>query len=128
MEHYANWKIRSAILDFMREMDWLSRDHRKVVKTAQAKDALTEAPHPVSVSGLDGYSDRALESFGSVNANADLLGLLRRAELPTRLQTVLAQYYYGERTMKNIGKSLHVNESRVSQLHKRAIEKLQATL
>ena len=37
-------------------------------------------------------------------------------------------YYGQERTMKQIGLALGVNESRVSQIHKSAIEKLGATL
>ena len=37
-------------------------------------------------------------------------------------------YYYGEVTMKEIGNEIGVNESRVSQLHARAVQRLRKTL
>src|SRR5678815_2597221 len=45
------------------------------------------------------------------------------ATLPPREQRVIALYYYNEVTMKDIGAELGVNESRVSQLHARAIRR-----
>jgi len=50
------------------------------------------------------------------------------ATLPTREQRVVALYYYKEATMKDIGTELGVNESRVSQLHARAIKRLREAL
>ena len=44
--------------------------------------------------------------------------------LPPRERKVIALYYYSETTMKQIGTELGVNESRVSQLHARAIRRL----
>jgi DNA-binding CsgD family transcriptional regulator len=46
------------------------------------------------------------------------------ASLPARERRVVALYYYGEATMKQIGAEIGVNESRVSQLHARAIQRL----
>src|SRR5213082_167578 len=46
------------------------------------------------------------------------------ASLPERERKVIALYYYGEVTMKQIGAEIGVNESRVSQLHARAIGRL----
>jgi RNA polymerase sigma factor for flagellar operon FliA len=48
--------------------------------------------------------------------------------LPAREQRVIALYYYGEVTMKEIGSELGVNESRVSQLHARALRRLRDAL
>jgi RNA polymerase sigma factor for flagellar operon FliA len=48
--------------------------------------------------------------------------------LPPREQRVIALYYYNEVTMKDIGAELGVNESRVSQLHARAIRRLREAL
>ncbi len=48
--------------------------------------------------------------------------------LPPREQRVIALYYYHEVTMKDIGTELGVNESRVSQLHARAIRRLRDAL
>ena len=50
------------------------------------------------------------------------------AALPQREQKVIALYYYGEVTMKEIGAEIGVNESRVSQLHARAIRRLRDSL
>ncbi len=48
--------------------------------------------------------------------------------LPPREQKVIGLYYYGEATMKQIGAQIGVNESRVSQLHARAIRRLREAL
>lgn len=50
------------------------------------------------------------------------------ATLPPREQKVISLYYYGEVTMKQIGAEIGVNESRVSQLHARAIKRLRVVL
>jgi RNA polymerase sigma factor for flagellar operon FliA len=50
------------------------------------------------------------------------------ASLPPRERKVIALYYYGEVTMKQIGHEIGVNESRVSQLHARAIRRLREAL
>ncbi len=50
------------------------------------------------------------------------------ASLPPREQKVISLYYYGEATMKQIGAEIGVNESRVSQLHARAIRRLREAL
>jgi DNA-binding CsgD family transcriptional regulator len=50
------------------------------------------------------------------------------ATLPPRERRVIALYYYGEVTMKEIGAELGVNESRVSQLHARALRRLREAL
>ena len=48
--------------------------------------------------------------------------------LPWRERKVVGLYYYGELTMKQIGTEIGVNESRVSQLHARAIRRLRDAL
>ena len=50
------------------------------------------------------------------------------ASLPPREQKVIGLYYYQEATMKQIGAEIGVNESRVSQLHARAIGRLRDAL
>ena len=49
-------------------------------------------------------------------------------ELPERYQTVIGLYYLGGKTMREIGSRLGINESRVSQIHKAALEKMQVVL
>ena len=48
--------------------------------------------------------------------------------LPWRERKVVGLYYYGEVTMKQIGTEIGVNESRVSQLHARAVQRLRKIL
>lgn len=48
--------------------------------------------------------------------------------LPWRERKVIGLYYYGDVTMKQIGSEIGVNESRVSQLHARAVQRLRRTL
>jgi RNA polymerase sigma factor for flagellar operon FliA len=50
------------------------------------------------------------------------------SSLPPRERRLIGLYYYGEVTMKEIGAELGVNESRVSQLHARAIQRLRQAL
>ena len=50
------------------------------------------------------------------------------ASLPPRERKVVGLYYYGEATMREIGAEIGVNESRVSQLHARAIQRLKKAL
>jgi RNA polymerase sigma factor for flagellar operon FliA len=49
---------------------------------------------------------------------------LALGQLPPRERKILNLYYFGEITMKQIGDAIGVNESRVSQLHARAIDRL----
>jgi len=49
-------------------------------------------------------------------------------ELPEREQQVLILYYYESLTLKEIGTILNVTESRVSQLHTKAIHILRSKL
>jgi len=48
--------------------------------------------------------------------------------LPPRERKVVGMYYFGDVTMKEIGSEIGVNESRVSQLHARAIQRLRKLL
>jgi RNA polymerase sigma factor for flagellar operon FliA len=50
------------------------------------------------------------------------------ASLPARERRIVSLYYFGEATMKQIGEEIGVNESRVSQLHARAIQRLRKAL
>jgi RNA polymerase sigma factor for flagellar operon FliA len=50
------------------------------------------------------------------------------ASLPARERKVVGMYYYSEATMKQIGVEIGVNESRVSQLHARAVQRLRKAL
>lgn len=49
-------------------------------------------------------------------------------ELPEKQQLVLSLYYFEDLNLKEIGKILEVTESRVSQLHTQAVDKLRVKL
>ena len=49
-------------------------------------------------------------------------------KLPPRERLIVRLYYFGEATMKEIGEQIGVNESRVSQLHARAMQRLRALM
>lgn len=58
------------------------------------------------------------------NKNIHKLLVSTIEDLPEKQKLVLSLYYYEELNLKEIGKILNVTESRVSQLHTQAIEKL----
>jgi RNA polymerase sigma factor for flagellar operon FliA len=66
------------------------------------------------------------ESLEEVELYERLAGALQ--QLPRRLQVLLSLYYYEGLTMKEIGQVLDLSESRVSQLHARAVKRLQTAL
>lgn len=168
---YAKHRIRGAILDSLRELDWASRDLRKRHKQVEKlKKELTQKldrePTPVELAdaiGIDMKRYRALlVDFRSLGLAAAKLKSTREADsgvhtdtpctaadlpdrvfarvemrdrikeamkiLPRRYQKVVSLYYMGELTMREIGDVLGVNESRVSQMHRCALGKMQAFL
>jgi RNA polymerase sigma factor for flagellar operon FliA len=81
--------------------------------------------------------DRTLEFAATPELQPDrmcerreLQSTLSRAieALPERYQTVVFLYYTNNLTMKEIGDRMGVNESRVSQIHKTALKKMQIVL
>ncbi len=166
---YAKHRIRGAILDSLRQLDWASRDLRKRYKqmecvkanlTAKLQREPTET-EIASAMGLDAKRWRSLMvDFRSLgNAAAQARGereeqqnmempctpaqnpdrVFARSELreklisamgalPARYRKVVELYYHNEMTMKEIGDLLGVNESRVSQIHKSALERMHVAL
>jgi RNA polymerase sigma factor for flagellar operon FliA len=167
---YAKHRIKGAILDSLRQLDWASRDMRrrhKQVEAATRELAATLQRNPTEAEvaqklgidqerwrsmmldlrnvGLVSASTRANESEDlpapdfpckpeshpdSICSREQLRGVLGVAmkTLPERYQKVVSLYYSGEMTMKEIGGILGINESRVSQIHKAALEKMQVVL
>jgi RNA polymerase sigma factor FliA len=166
---YAKHRIKGAILDSLRQMDWASRDLRKRQKQADTitRDltvTLGHAPSDHEVAeklGMDvdrwrrvqmeirtvgvvsttpqspDEHDRAQDFPSAPDSQPDriceqrqLQGTLARAMdvLPKRHQKVVVLYYSNQMTMKEIGDAMGVNESRISQIHKAALKKMQAAL
>ncbi len=167
---YAKHRIKGAILDSLRQLDWASRDMRRRHKQVEAAtrdlaSTLQRAPTEAEVAeklGMDVDRWRTmmldLRNVGLISAstrsnegdelpapdfpsNPDsqpdsmcareqlraVLGVAMKT-LPERYQKVVLLYYTNEMTMKEIGGVLGINESRVSQIHKSALEKMQVAL
>jgi len=167
---YARHRIKGAILDSLRQMDWASRDLRRRHKQVEAatRDLASElqrAPTEAEIAdrlgvdverwrqmmvdlrntGLVSASTRGTENEdlpepeypGTPESQPDNMcarGQMKSALgqamgcLPERYQRVISMYYDKEMTMKEIGNVLGINESRVSQIHKSALEKMNAAL
>ncbi|GAB4237694.1 MAG: RNA polymerase sigma factor FliA [Acidobacteriota bacterium] len=172
---YASVRIRGAILDSLRDLDWAPRDLRsrsREVERAYSRveqrlgrpatdeevaaemgmdlrefqalldqlNGLTIGHFRTSEEESDGvdadnlpiwYSPISPEEtpFEAVSKK-EMRQLLAESikDLPEREQLILSLYYREELTMKEIGQILGVNESRISQLHTRAILRLRSRL
>lgn len=71
----------------------------------------------------------ALNPYNQLNVKA-VKDIVAQAieELPERQRLVLSLYYYEDLNLKEIGEVLRVTESRVSQLHAQAVQRLRAKL
>jgi RNA polymerase sigma factor for flagellar operon FliA len=167
---YAKHRIKGAILDSLRQLDWASRDMRRRHKQVEAatrdlSSTLQRTPTEAEIAaklgmdvdrwrtmmldlrnvGLVSASTRSNENEDlpapdfpgkpeaqpdSICAREQLRGVLGDAmkTLPERYQKVVVLYYTNEMTMKEIGGVLGINESRVSQIHKSALEKMMVVL
>jgi RNA polymerase sigma factor for flagellar operon FliA len=74
----------------------------------------------------DPGSDNPLKELGFNEVKAILKDVI--AHLPEKEKLVIALYHYEELTLKEIGVVLNISESRVSQIHSKAILKLRAKL
>jgi len=167
---YAKHRIKGAILDSLRQLDWASRDLRRRHKQVEAatRDLSAKFERPpteaeiaekmgveverwrqmvvelrtvglISASGRGNERDNqaapefpAKQEFqpDSICAREELREMLLSAmkTLPERYQKVVVMYYTNDMTMKEIGGMLGINESRVSQIHKTALEKMAIAL
>ncbi len=171
-ETYASLRIRGAILDQIRKMDWIPRTIRQkqkkidaVIKDIEARCGRNatddEIADGLGITGdeyLDWQSQMKVTNVVSLNefleqgsevsneasytrsAHFDSPEeVLERDELKKKLaealelltekeRKVIVLYYYEELTLKEISNILEVSESRISQLHTRALQKMKAKL
>ena len=165
-ETYAVPRIRGAILDSLRALDWVPRSVRTKARSVQT--AITQLEHTMgrapndeeiaeelqitveelqkwladvavgTVGPLDHLvADRAPSGVGQQIGPADTameenaLRAHMREEiknLPERERTVLVLYYDENLTLVEIGEILGVTESRVSQIHSKAVLQLRSRL
>ncbi len=170
---YAEFRVRGAILDELRSMDWAPRSVRQ--KAAKLETAVNELqtrlgryPEGEEIAremgiSLSAYFDilneiqnlpiLSLEDIGVDRESGEQKSLLdclagkgddpqaqlRLSEvkgiltktiesLSERESMVVSLYYYKEMTMKEIGAVLGITESRVSQIHSKAVFRLRAKL
>ena len=162
---YAQLRIRGAIIDQLREIDWLPRSIRQKSKELEkaycemenklgrpANDEEMAESFGVSIEdfqkkiqNITTYSivslddlleqkrevtsteeDKQIETPESIVENTEVKEILVDAinTLPEKEKKVVSLYYYEELTYKEIGKLLNISESRVSQLHTKAIIRL----
>jgi RNA polymerase sigma factor for flagellar operon FliA len=138
LKTYAEFRIRGAILDELRVMDWASRSTReKMKRLEEAYDHLERELHrPPSEEEVAQSLDLEMEAFHNLVLETRGVGLIsiedlisfEVKDLSERDQLVLTLYYHEELTMKEIGLALGVTESRVSQVHAQALLKLKRIL
>ncbi len=170
-ETYCVQRIRGAMLDELRNMDWVPRlvrsRARKLMEASKGlsdrlgrpptHDELAEhmgltatelermmfdanAVNLVSlnkkwfetdgskdISEIDLVEDQKGEDPTSRIQKADLMRLVTKG-LNRNERLIIILYYYEEMTMKEVGMTLDLSESRVSQMHSSIVERLQAQL
>lgn len=166
---YAKIRIKGAMLDEIRSMDWIPRSLRQKCNELQKAYASLEQrlgrePTDEEMAAelrlsLDEYF-RTLEESRPVSLLPDDISNIVQedhvdhalatesgelfqqtykrelkvhlsdaiASLPKKEQLVLALYYYEELTMKEIGKVMGYTESRICQIHTKAVLKLRTRL
>jgi RNA polymerase sigma factor for flagellar operon FliA len=174
-ETYAITRIKGAIIDELRSLDWVPRSVRaraREIEKANSKleHRLQRAPTDEEMAGeldlsveefqdallqISNSSVAALDELWTVSdASGDQVSLLDTlqdpgapdpaqlmdatelkdrvadaiARLPEREKLVVALYYYENLTLREIGEVLGVTESRVSQLHTKAVLRLKSRL
>ncbi len=160
-ETYAQIRIKGAIVDNIRKLDWIPRSLRKKSKEIQKEmlnleNKLGRTPSNIELAEHLNMSLKELEdilantvgfnvtSLEELLANKgehiideekevnipekafeekelkEILGDIIDA-LPDNQKTVISLYYYEELTYKEIGKIMKLSESRISQIHSKAI-------
>ncbi len=169
-ETYASLRIRGAILDQIRKMDWIPRTVRqrqKQIDTAMkdleqrngrpATDAELAAYMGISedefldwqnqvkadnIISLNEYVEQGndISSEKSISSGFDTPeSVIEKSELKKMLEEslelltdkekkVILLYYYEELTLKEISRVLEVSESRISQLHTKALQKMKTKM
>lgn len=132
-ETYASLRIRGAMVDGLRSLQWLPRGARrrpsKVIDKVVPIDFQT-ACTPVGMLLTDTLADPLEEPpIADLELAADHEEVVEALDtLPERERRVVTEHYYGQRALAEIGADMGITESRVSQLHRRALRMLEVVL
>ncbi len=170
-ETYCVPRIRGAMLDELRTMDWVPRLVRsKASKLNDARKKLeTKLGRAPTVLEISEYMEMPVKDVEKMQSDANAVGVVslnkkwyetdsykdvreidiledKKGEDPTRRvqkndlmrlvtkglnrneRLIIILYYYEELTMKEIGATLDLSESRVSQMHTSIVNRLQGQL
>ena len=169
-ETYASLRIRGAILDQIRKMDWIPRSVRQKQKKLDAaytkiesekgraatdEELATELEMSVddlyimqgqtkltNLVSLDEFVEQGSEMKMDATSNSHFEQpekLIEKEELTKMIsesmetltekeKQVVLLYYYEDLTLKEISRVLEVSESRISQLHTKALGKMKKNL
>lgn len=123
---YAYHRIRGAILDELRRLDFLPRSQRE-----KARQTGKEPPSMVSIP-TDEDGQESLEAAAEEHPceQEDMQDALERrlADLPPKMRDVMILYYREGYRMREIGATMGLTESRVSQIHSNALALLRRKL
>jgi RNA polymerase sigma factor for flagellar operon FliA len=155
LKTYATFRIRGAILDSLRQMDWGPRALRSQgrrleearVRTQSrlgriasqselaAEMGLSLRRFYTLVQDLHGLELTSAESEDLASQESFSLNFERRQrlaqavdQLPESERRTLGLYYFQELTMTEVGRRLGVGESRVSQIHSSALAHMRTLL
>ena len=153
-ETYASLRIRGSILDQIRKMDWIPRTVRQkqkrieeAIKNIEARTGRAAAAElnewqsqlkVTNVVSLNEFVEQGGEPVMDARGNShfaqpednieeeELKKVLSETMdlLTEKERKVILLYYYEELTLKEISNILKVSESRVSQLHTKALLKM----
>ena len=122
-------EVAKALQIDVRELDGMLGE--VAVATIMSLDADASSEESEQSTSLGEYlADPRAEDMEREIAAQEMRELIgeRMAELPDKEQLVLVLYYYEELTLKEIGEILDVTESRVCQIHTKAIMRLRGKI
>lgn len=125
----TNQEVADALQIDVGELDGILGE--VAVATIMSLDADTSGEESEQSNSLgDHLADPRAEDVERTIAAQEMRELIARrlAELPDKEQLVLVLYYYEELTLKEIGEILDVTESRVCQIHTKAIMRLKGKI
>lgn len=163
-ETYAQIRIRGAVVDQLRNLDWIPRSVRQKARQIEETMAALENKYQGHVSDemVAGELDMSVQELQSVLQQTSAFNIISLEDklmdsademktvdvgqespetklllketlniladsiqtLPEREKQVITLYYYEELTYKEIGTVMGVSESRISQLHSKAIARI----